>query len=124
MSCACPINAFEIITCIAALHLNGEREEEEELCLVNSLATASPCPQWLVNLDTMRRGTHSSGGAVPLVDAAPLGEQIYVLEGKKRISGGSHQRRRYRWQAAEMSGNWVNDLIGGHKFSNRRIWFY
>lgn len=54
----------------------------------------------------------------------PLGEQIYVLEGKKRISGGSHQRRRYRWQAAEMSGNWVNDLIGGHKFSNRRIWFY
>lgn len=46
-----------------------EREEGEELCLVNSLATASPCPQWLVNLDTMRRGTHSSGGAVPLVDA-------------------------------------------------------
>lgn len=50
---------------------------------------------WLVNSDTMRRGTHSSGGVVGtprLLDGAPLGEQIYVLEGKKRISGGSHQR--------------------------------
>lgn len=38
---------------------------------------------------------------------------------KKRISGGSHQRSDdIEAKEAEMSGNWVNDLIGGHKFSH------
>lgn len=45
--------------------------------------------------------------------AALMGEQIYVLAAeKKRISGGMHQKRSDRSTQADMSGNWVNGLIG------------
>lgn len=79
----------------SSMHLNREREEEK-----NNVLSIHLQPLLLV-LSGLACEVGHNEARNPFIrwscvqseaTGAPLGEQIYVLEGKKRISGGSHQR--------------------------------